>query len=126
MSRPLCPSAPLYEGSQLLGVVKPEGGISLLAQPLPITPGFVEAANEVGVPEARFRFVNRCVEKGCQNWSDGVCGVIKSVLARLDAAAQPTDLPACGIRSNCRWYAQQGADACRVCPQVTYLNYEEA
>jgi hypothetical protein len=27
-------------------------------------------------------------------------------------------LPRCSIRANCRWFDQQGADACRVCPFV--------
>jgi hypothetical protein len=27
-------------------------------------------------------------------------------------------LPACAIRHSCRWYAQRGAAACAVCPQI--------
>jgi len=27
-------------------------------------------------------------------------------------------LPVCGIRADCRWFAQAGAAACRVCPIV--------
>ena len=121
-SRPLCPSAPLREGSQLLGVVRKEGGISLLAEPLAVTPEFVEAATAAGPAEERFRFVNRCVEKGCTKWGAGGCSVVAGALERLQAA-QEAILPSCGIRPSCRWFMQEGAAACHVCPQVTYLNY---
>lgn len=30
------------------------------------------------------------------------------------------DFPACAIRSNCRWFAQEGTVACSICPQVVY------
>ncbi|WP_375444061.1 hypothetical protein [uncultured Fibrella sp.] len=122
-SRPLCPSAPLYEGSQLLGLVKPDGGISLLAEPIAVTPDFVEAATAAGPAEERFRFVNKCVEKGCAKWGAGGCSVVAGALKRIQAA-QEAILPSCGIRPSCRWFMQEGAAACHVCPQVTYLNYE--
>jgi hypothetical protein len=28
------------------------------------------------------------------------------------------ELPACGIRERCRWFAQEGSAACAVCPLV--------
>ncbi|NID10585.1 nitrogen fixation protein [Fibrivirga algicola] len=122
-SRPLCPSAPLRAGSQLLGFVKQGGGISLLAEPLPVTPGFVEAATATGPAEERFRFVNTCVEKGCAKWKAGGCSVVSGALERLQAI-QEAILPSCGIRPSCRWFMQEGPSACHICPQVTYLNYE--
>ena len=122
----LCPSAPYYEGSQLLGVVNERGGVTLVNEPMPLTPAFAKSAAEVGPPEERFRFVNRCLQKGCQQWSDGACGVIKRVLDRMPTPESVASLPQCAIRPQCRWFGQEGADACKVCPEVTYFEYESA
>lgn len=132
-NKPLCPSAPLYEGSQLLGVVNATGGVTLLTEPLPLTPDFVEAATTASrPPEDRFRFVNRCVEKGCAKWTDGGCSVVKGALERLagslpqpppDGLSAPI-LPSCGVRPSCRWFMQEGPSACHACPQITYYNRE--
>ena len=122
----LCPSAPYYEGSQLLGVVNERGGVTLLSEPMPLTPAFAKAAATVGPPEERFRFVNRCLQKGCQQWTDGACGVIKSVLDRLPTPESIASLPSCSIRAKCRWFGQEGPTACQACPEVTYFRYESA
>lgn len=123
-NRPLCPSAPLYEGSQLLGIVKKDGGVSLLTEPIPVTPEFVETSTANGPAEERFRFVNKCVEKGCAKWGAGGCSVVSGAVARMETAAQTAILPTCGIRPSCRWFMQEGPSACHACPQVTYFNYE--
>ncbi len=33
-------------------------------------------------------------------------------------------LPPCTIRKDCRWYAQEGAAACRRCPEITTVSYD--
>jgi hypothetical protein len=58
------------------------------------------------------------VEGGCGYWADGRCGVIDNVLVDLRLKTENSGLPACSIRSNCRWFSQSGASACRVCPEV--------
>ncbi|MFB2972660.1 hypothetical protein ACE1CD_27180 [Aerosakkonema sp. BLCC-F183] len=35
-------------------------------------------------------------------------------------------LPRCQIRSNCRWWKQEGRAACRRCPQVVTTVYKPA
>jgi hypothetical protein len=32
-------------------------------------------------------------------------------------------LPPCKIRLECRWFRQEGAAACRRCPQISTVNY---
>jgi hypothetical protein len=52
-------------------------------------------------------------------WADGRCGLadrIMTDLADLEAAAE--NLPRCGIRATCRWFAQHRTSACHACPMV--------
>lgn len=117
----LCPSAPLYEGSKLLGIVNEAGEVNLLTEPLPLTQAFTDSATQSEVlPEARFRFVNKCVKSGCGHWDGHSCGVIQHTLRHNADRLQDT-LPECGIRPQCRWYAQEGENACRICPLVRYI-----
>lgn len=120
--RSLCPSAPLYQGSRLLGIANEAGEVDILAQPLELNEGFVEAAQAGSPVGQRFRFVNKCVKSACQQW-DGAsqsCSVIKTVLEKIESTFWKEELVACGIRSSCRWYSQEGANACKVCPLVKY------
>lgn len=63
---------------------------------------------------ARFRFGERCVEDDCAQWEGGACSIARQMV-KQDGQAQ---LPMCGIRAHCRWFAQQGRPACEICPTV--------
>ena len=119
-SHSLCPSAPLYAGSKLLGIVNTEGEVDLLAEPLDIDEAFVEAALQGRQPEKRFRFVNKCVKSACQQWTGTACGVVQNVLDKIETQYWKAELPECSIRSHCRWFQQEGENACKVCPLVRY------
>jgi len=118
-----CPSARCEPGATLLGIVEADGRVGYITPALQIDEKFVEQAQRGRAPEKRFRFAGTCVEGGCAQWTGTRCGVIDRALAAdvveppLKAAREP--LPQCAIRSSCRWFAQSGADACRVCPLVT-------
>jgi hypothetical protein len=116
----LCPSAPLYEGSKLLGVVK-ENSVDILSAPIEVDDVFIKAANTGKVAEQKFRFVNKCVKSGCEQWTGSECGVIKRVLTAVEEKIQNEQLPPCSIRPECRWYAQEGSMACKACPTVRYI-----
>lgn len=116
----LCPSAPLYAGSRLLGIVNGEGEVDILETPLTLDDGFIEAASQGRPPEQRFRFVNKCVKSGCKQWDGQACGVIKNVLEKVEEQYWKSELPGCNVRSSCRWFAQEGKSACQVCPLVRY------
>lgn len=117
-STTLCPSARAEEGALLLGVVGPDQAVRMLADPEPLTPELTEAVAAVSEPEKQFRFANRCVKSGCNQWHDGRCGVIDLVMSFNQHLPQPAALPPCAIRSQCRWHKQAGAAACTVCPFI--------
>ena len=120
-SRILCPSSRSREGSLLLGIIDCDGVVGYVRPPLPVGAEFVQAVeHQNGTPEHRFRFAAPCLETGCLNWSGTRCGVIDGAASNvpdLDVCAD-TPLPRCDIRPSCRWFAQVGARACSVCPQI--------
>jgi hypothetical protein len=115
----LCPSTKCSNDALLLGIVQSDKTITLLDTPLRINDAFVEKANKVGELEKRFRFVNKCVKKGCKQWTGKSCGIINELsLANPLIKFSNEKLPECSIRSNCRWYNQEGAKACKICLHV--------
>jgi hypothetical protein len=117
----LCPSARCEPGSILLGVVTPDGRVGYLRPELRIDAEFVANARAGREPEKRFRFAQPCVEAECRHWTGSRCGVIENVLDSEEGGAavdESRKLPRCSIRPRCRWFAEQGARACMVCPLV--------
>lgn len=117
----LCPSASPEKDALLLGVVEPNGRVSILPRTLPVTEDFLEKVMETRPDPARhFRFANKCVKSGCMQWSSGQCGVIAKLMeANAGLPEPPPDvLPRCEIRPRCRWHQQHGARACVLCPYV--------
>lgn len=118
----LCPSSTCHEGALLIALLGEDGRLGYLRPPIPIDEQFVQASERHGDPESRFRFADSCVKDSCKHWSGGQC----SLVGRLSEAMHRTDskpsseLPRCGIRSECRWFAQDGPRACEVCPIVVY------
>ena len=109
------PSARNADGAELIGVVGDgDARVRWLPEPEPLDAAGREwLAAEGG--EARFRFAAPCVTARCARW-DGRCQVGARLAVLADDA--PAELPACGIRARCRWWAEQGATACRLCPLV--------
>ena len=114
----LCPSSSCSPGSILLGLVQSNGTIAFLAKRRIVDEFFVKLAHEGRQPEKRFRFADTCVKSGCLQWENGRCGVIDRVLAANPGYKHSEELPACSIRTNCRWYLQWGARACGICPLI--------
>ena len=112
-----CPSSLGQVGSNLLGVVNANGTVGFFSDPVEVTQEFIHDAGDFENLERRFRFSNKCVQSGCKQWTGNECGVIKAVLA-LDSIPATNDLPACSIRSTCRWFHQEGAIACNGCRYV--------
>jgi hypothetical protein len=116
----LCPSARAGPGAFLFGVVGPDSRVAYIGSPVVVDDNFMRRATQGRAPEKRFRFADRCVQSGCVFWNNERCDV---AAAAVGHAAVSTDinlksLPRCGIRPNCRWFAQEGANACRACPLV--------
>ncbi|MGH3859154.1 hypothetical protein [Actinokineospora sp.] len=113
-----CPSASAAPGATLLGVFGPNGRAIFTPHGPKLTPELRDtlAASTEGPLEARFRFAAPCAQSACVFW-DGSCRAVDAAhedYGSPDAAA----LPECGIRDTCRWWAQEGARACAVCPLV--------
>ena len=115
----LCPSSRAETGAILLGVITPQEQVVMLAEQIVIDQEFIDSVNKEKTPESQFRFANRCVKSGCQQWASGRCGVIDAVMkVNPDLQVDDTYLPTCSIRSQCRWYLQTGSNACAVCPFI--------
>lgn len=115
----LCPSYRCAEDALLIGIVQPDATVALAARPLAVSRDFVEAASAGRKPETRFRFAGACVEHNCAQWKRGKCGIPDRVRKSLAGGELPQAVVACAIRADCRWFAQDSYDACRLCPLVT-------
>lgn len=112
---PLCPSAMAKPGATLIGISSGPGALGYVTPPVVVDEEFLSAAGQHS--ERGFRFANRCAEGSCHNWGENRCQLIHQILTSRPGDP-PDQLPACGIRSSCRWFAQAGREACRVCPAV--------
>jgi len=114
-----CPSSNCHEDSLLFGIVGPDGRVGYVRPPMPVDSSFLDAVSATGGrPEQRFRFTSPCVEGRCAQWSNGRCGAIDLALSARIVVDDDSGLPACGIRSSCRWFRQSGSSACKVCPLI--------
>jgi hypothetical protein len=114
----LCPSAqPEQAGATVFAVIggtvtEPRAGYLEALQP--VTADLLALAEPVAPTEV-FRIAAPCAQ------SDGSsCTLAQRTAAMLDEVTER--LPACRIRPRCRWFAEQGAAACRRCPQVVTTN----
>jgi hypothetical protein len=121
----LCPSAqPEIAGAVAIGLVDHEQSppsVSYLDKPAQITPELLELAQPLR-PTELFRFAAPCQGERCSHWSGSDCNLIGGIVKLLpDGQAA---LPACGIRPDCRWFAQSGTAACLRCPEVITQNQD--
>ena len=117
---PDCPSARCTVGSRVMGVVQHDGTVAYLHKPIAVDADFVEIATRGRPPEERFRFADKCAEGGCSQWTGSRCGVSDRIVRHFaDDATRSGKIPECGLRPTCRWFRQNGLDACTVCPLVT-------
>ena len=116
---PLCPSAqPQMEGARAFGVVggAPEARrVSWIERPVPVTPELL--ALSAPVPPTRvMRFAARCQEGACSHFDGRDCRLASRIVAMLDPVVGAP--PPCPIRADCRWWRQEGREACARCPQI--------
>lgn len=118
----LCPSSTCHEGALLIALLGEDGRLGYLRPPIPIDEQFIQAAERYGDPESRFRFAGSCVKDSCKHWGGGHCTLVGrlSEAMRRTGSKPSSGLPRCGIRNECRWFAQDGPRACEVCPIVVY------
>jgi hypothetical protein len=116
---PLCPSAqPWMEGAHAFGVVSgaPETRrVTWIEKPIPVTAELLATSAPVA-PTRVMRFAARCQESACSHFDGQDCRLASRIVAMLDPVV--ASLPPCPIRADCRWWRQEGREACSRCPQI--------
>ncbi|MGA2352787.1 MAG: hypothetical protein ABSF70_20310 [Terracidiphilus sp.] len=120
----LCPSSqPEFEAARVLGVLQQTTDgfeVAYLNEPLPVTPEIL-AMTAPAQPTEVFRLAAKCQTHRCPHFDGKDCGLATRIVQILPAVVD--QLPRCQIRSECRWFHQEGAAACRRCPQIATVNY---
>lgn len=123
----LCPSAqPEMSQSMVLGVVGgtvEEPRLSYLEEPQPVSDDLLALTGSVEHTEI-FRFAARCEEKSCCHFDGANCLLATRIVQLLPAVVE--GLPPCKIRATCRWFQQEGREACFRCPQIVTQVYTES
>jgi hypothetical protein len=126
---PLCPSSQVdTENAVIFGIVEGtlhEPKVAYLKEPQEINESILELSGSVA-PTEMFRIADSCQEKACQHYDGSKCQLAVRIVEQLNPVVE--SLPACQIRSNCRWWKQEGKEACFRCPQVvtdTYYTSEQ-
>jgi hypothetical protein len=125
----LCPSAPPeWPGAHLIGVaigsaMQPN---VVYTGPQPVTETLLGLAGPV-TPTELFRFAAPCKERACVQYDGSRCRLSRAIADLPPGNGGNTSpvrasLPSCGIRSRCRWWREEGADACRRCPEIVTDN----
>lgn len=113
-----CPSAQAdAKTSRIYGVMTgPEENrrVGYLTEALKPTEALLALSGEAK-PTQLFRIAAPCSKSGCQHFN-GACTLAQRIVASLPEVVDA--LPECQIRETCRWFYQEGADACLRCPQV--------
>ncbi len=121
---PLCPSSlPDQQGSMIIGVVGgtiEEPRVAYLAEPQAVTDEIL-TLTEPAAPTEVLRFAAPCVSGKCKHFDGANCRLVTRVVQLLPKVVDV--LPACRIRSHCRWWRQEGKAACMRCPQVVTDSY---
>ena len=121
----LCPSAqPGMDRCRVLGVVRQEGSTPILEylnRLLPATTEILAMAAPLKPTEV-FRLAATCAEHKCPHFDGADCQLATRVVQILPAIVDA--LPPCIVRTECRWYSQEGGAACKRCPAITTVSYD--
>lgn len=115
-----CPSYIGKAGAQLFGVVNKDGRVQFIT-PLTVTEDFIENNGNL---EQRFRFTGKCIEKGCGQWDEQELKCSLSGKVQQLIVSETAEMSFCPIRRQCRWFFQDGNEACFSCNEIT-RNMEE-
>jgi len=123
----MCPSADAaMSGSVIFGIVvgTPEAPeVVYLEHVKPIPPELFTLDAPVK-PAEIFRIAATCIENGCRHFDGTKCRLTERIVDGLPVVAE--QIPDCAIRNKCRWWYQEGRDACLRCQQVVRDNYIES
>src|SRR5262249_13535523 len=118
----VCPSShPGVAGASVLGVVQPTPhgpSVAYLDAPLAATPDILALTGSAH-PTEILRFAATCQTHRCPHFDGTDCGLATRIVQLLPEVVD--ELPRCSIRPACRWFRQEGAAACRRCPQIATM-----
>ena len=119
-SRPLdCPSAQAgAQDARVFGVLTgtPDAlRVGYLTETQPVSNELVALAAPAK-PSEIFRIAGRCETSGCKHFKGNNCTLAQRIVEGLKPVVSA--LPPCQIRQTCRWFQQEGRNACLRCPQV--------
>jgi hypothetical protein len=114
-----CPSAqPDMADARVFGLI---GGtedsprVAYLKPGVRVPSGILERLGKLS-PMHVFRFAGTCEESRCTHFDGSRCQLGNRIATMLPPVVDA--LPACQIRANCRWFAEQGGAVCLRCPQI--------
>ena len=125
---PLCPSAqPGMDGLVVFGVRDPTAAegpgprVGYLTAAQPVNQDVLELSGSVS-PTEIFRFAAPCAGGACRHFDGDDCRLARRIVTLLPTVV--AGVPPCPIRSECRWWKQEGKAACLRCPQVITERYD--
>ena len=99
----------------VVGGTATEPRVRYLDTPVPVTDDVVALAAPV-TPEEVFRIGAPCAESACRHFDGARCSLGERLVATVPPVTD--EAPPCRLRTQCRWWDEQGVAACRVCPLV--------
>ena len=122
----LCPSSrPEMKQSKIFGIITgtfENPTVKYLKEPI-TTPNEITTLPLPVAPTEMFRFVAPCVQKKCHHFKEGECGVAKRIVERIPSTEDKQIEIKCSIRPSCRWWKQEGWNACKKCPLIVTDSY---
>jgi hypothetical protein len=94
-------------------------GVRYLDTPVPVTPEVLALADPVD-PREVFRIGAPCQRSACAHFDGSRCSLVARLVSEVPAAVE--HVPACRLRSRCRWFREEGGAACQRCPIVLTLD----
>jgi hypothetical protein len=120
----MCPSADSQmPNSVIFGIVVGTAAAPHLVhldRAIPVPPELLALAAPVQ-PTEIFRVAATCSEGACTHFDGANCRLTQRIVAELPTVTE--QIPACAIRSTCRWWHQEGKPACLRCQQIVRDNY---
>lgn len=111
-----CPSAPIKKGHWLLGKFS-EDNLAYQKELVTIDSQLFNTIKKDG-DKTKYRAAMDCATKNCLNWNGNKCTVTDQMSPYLEGKPAPEKHIECSIRSSCRWFHQEGYNACKICPMI--------